>query len=427
MPSPDPTDDSTLSGSMKLVEITCELGAQHELDDILRTVTVGACEALDCERASLFLVDHESQELFTRTVTRLEIKEIRFPLASGIAGWVAREKLMLHVPEPYSDERFNQEFDQQTGFRTRNILAAPVVSRHDGRVVGVLQILNKNGGPFTTFDERLLEAFAAHAANALERHKLLEEAKRSQELQLAIDMGRQIQASFLPSRLPEVPGYEIAAWWQPAESVSGDYYDVFQLPDGRLGLIVADVSGHGVGPSLIMASVRAMLHVMILTRSEPDEILQLLSRSIYDDLQDSRFITVFMAALDPRAHKLEFANAGHGPVLHYRRETGVFDEMEASGLPVGVLEEDTFPCATNGLVLPGDVLLLMTDGAWELSNAGGEMFGVERLTRIVEENPSATATELLEIMREQIISFHPDQLPPDDVTLILLKRTPASD
>ncbi len=417
-----PVPPESRNGLMKLVEITCELAAQHELDEILRTVTQGACEALDCERASLFLLDENGTELFTRTVTELEIEEIRFPVERGIAGWVAQHRQLLNIPDPYADERFNPSFDRKTGFHTRNILAAPVVSPLDNRTVGVLQILNKQGGSFAETDQRVLEAFAAHAATALERAKLLLEAKKSQELRLAIEFGRKIQASFLPSSLPEVPGYQMAAWWQPAESVSGDYYDVLRLPDGRWALVIADVSGHGVGPSLIMASARAMLRVMAEAGSEPNEILSLLSETIYPDLQDGLFITFLIIALDPQTHELVFANAGHGPVLHYHRRDDRFTTLDATGLPVGVLEKIRFPPGKAVTLDAGDCLLLMTDGAFELRNAGEEQFGVERLEQLIRENCQRSAREIVETLRHAISSFNPDQLPPDDITLLVLKR-----
>lgn len=429
MASPDSdstTPPQSVSGLMRLVETTCKLAAQHDLDDILRTVTNGACDALDCERASLFLVDDNQAELFTRTVTALEIEEIRFPLEQGIAGWVVRNRELLNIPEPYNDERFNPSFDQKTGFRTRNILAAPVVSPHDDHTVGVLQILNKRGGPFDQDDQRVLQAFAAHAATAIERAKLLLEAKKSQEMRLAIEVGRKIQTSFLPSSLPDVPGYQMAAWWQPAESVSGDYYDVLPLRDGRWGIVIADVSGHGVGPSLIMASARAMLRVMAEAGSAPHEILSLLSETIYPDLnKEGFFITCFMAALDAKRNRFVFANAGHGPVLHYHRREDSFSTLDATGLPVGVLDECEFPPSAKVSFEPGDCLLLMTDGAFELPNAQDEQFGVERIKEIIRQNGQSSAQELLDILRQSISAFDPDKLPPDDITLLVLKREDA--
>ncbi len=415
--------DNNLNGLMKLVETTCELAVQHELDEILRTVTQGACEALNCERASLFLLDKAKNELFTRTVTELEIEEIRFPAERGIAGWVATNCKLLSIPDPYTDDRFNPNFDRQTGFKTRNILAAPVVSPVDGRTVGVLQILNKRGGPFAEYDERVLTAFAAHAATALERAQLLEEAKINQELRLAIDVGRKIQTSFLPSSLPDVPGYQMAAWWQPAESVSGDYYDVIKLPDGRWGLVVADVSGHGVGPSLIMASARAMLRGMMQTSSKPHEIMTRLARTMYPDLQGNLFITFMIVALNAKRNKLDFANAGHGPVLHYHRKTDAFTTLDATSLPVGVLEDDEHPPSDVVKLASGDCLLLMTDGAFELPNPqGDEQFGVERIKQLIRDNCHRTATEMVQTLQDAISAYDPDNLPPDDVTILLLKR-----
>ncbi len=419
------SDSAHEAGLMKLVELTCDLAALHHLDVILRTVTTGACAALDCDRASLFLYDRANEEIYTRIVTELEIAEIRVPVGKGIAGWAAQQRKIVRVDDPYADERFNPEFDRKTGYRTKNVLAAPLFSRVDGHLVGVLQLLNRETVAFGESDEQLLTAFAAHAASALERHQLLAQAKISQELQLAIEVGRRIQSSFLPDRLPNISGYEVAAWWEPAESVSGDYYDVLQLPDGRIGFVMADVSGHGVGPSLIMASVRAMLRVLTKSHSDPAEILNQLSPLIYPDLGDSRFITGLFLALDPTTHELCFSNAGHGPVLMLQRNSETYDTLAATGLPLGVMADFEYTSGETRHFGTGDILILMTDGAWELADENDNAFGVDRIETLVRENADRSATELLSILRKQILAHHPHKLPPDDVTILLLKRTSA--
>ena len=413
-----------LDGLMLLVEITRELAAQHDLEEILQTVTDGVCRALDAERGSLFLYDPKRKELYTRVATELEIAEIRTPLSRGITGRVGRTKQVSNVAEPAADPDWNPEFDRRTGFRTRNILAAPVLSPRDARMVGVLQVLNKRkeDGPFDDFDEQLLAAFSAHAATALERAQLLEEARRAHELQVSVDLGRSIQTSFLPKSLPDVPGYEIAAWWQPAEAVSGDYYDVLRLPDGRIGVVVADVSGHGFGPSLIMASIRAMLRIVTRAGSEPHRILSLLSQTISPDLPDGRFITFLMVALDSRTHELTFANAGHGPALHYRRATGEFRTLQATCVPIGVIEEMQVPTGETLTIDPGDLVLLATDGAFEVRDEHGEMFGMPRLEALVRDNVHLPASQMLAVVRKAINEFFPGPHPPDDVTLLLLER-----
>src|SRR5580704_7975377 len=167
-----------------------ELARHHTLDQILQTVTTGACRALGCERASLYLYDAEANEVFTRAVTELELQEIRSSADRGITGWVVRNRELANIPDPAADPRWNANFDRQTGFQTRSILAAPIIASTDNRLVGVLQLLNKHGGTFGSLDEQVIRAFAAHAATALERAALVDDAKLSHELQIAVNMGR---------------------------------------------------------------------------------------------------------------------------------------------------------------------------------------------------------------------------------------------
>lgn len=419
--APD-SSERKLAGLMKLVEITHGLAALHDLDKILQTITAGAGDALACERASLYLYDEQKQEVFTRVVTELEIEEIRTSIDFGITGWVARRKQIANIPDPRVDARWNSSIDRKTGFQTRNILAAPLISQHDERLVGVLQLLNKREGSFDEFDEHLLEAFALHAAAAIERSELVDEVRRAHALRVAVEVGHSIQASFMPVNLPTIAGYEVAAWWEPAEQVSGDYYDAIHLPDGRLGLIVADVSGHGVGPALIMASVRAMLRILAQRCSDPLEIVERLAKSIQPDLQEGRFITFFIVAIDPNSHEISYANAGHGPALHYRRDTNEFEHFPTTSLPLGVSADLEFPRGEPFDVKPGDLLLLATDGAIELRNERDEMFGRKRLERLVSRNRTLNAQDLLAVIRDAINRFHPRDHPPDDITLIILER-----
>ena len=200
---------------------------------------------------------------------------------------------------------------------------------------------------------------------------------------MSVNIGRSIQTSFLPDDLPDIDGYELAAWWEPAELVSGDYYDVFALPDGRPGLVVADVSGHGVGPSLIMASARAMIHVLARSVSDPAEIVRRLSHAISPDLHGGRFITLIMVALDPATNQVTYANAGHSPALCCCSQSRKCTSLDANGLPIGISTDTGFPENVSLTLEQNDALLLATDGTIELKNTAGEMFGRERLEQAV--------------------------------------------
>jgi sigma-B regulation protein RsbU (phosphoserine phosphatase) len=407
---------------LRLLDVTCELARHHTLDQILQTVTTGACEALGCERASLYLYDADRNEVYTRAVTELELEEIRSSADRGITGWVVRNRALANIPDPAADSRWNAGIDRQTGFHTRNILAAPIVASTDDRLLGVLQLLNKHGGSFGRFDEQVIRAFAAHAATALERASLVADAKLSHELQLAVNMGRRIQSSFLPRRLPEIPGYQVGAWWRPAELVSGDYYDIVPLRDGRLGLVVADVSGHGVGPSLLMASVRAMVHVLTRRRTEPGEIVPLLAETISPDLEGGTFLTMLMVALDPQTHEMTYVNAGHGPALLFHRDTRTFQSLKSTGLPLGFIS-DFSPIAGLKLTMgPGDLLMLATDGLIELLNDANDMFGRPRLEQLIQQNCTLAAPDLVMAIQDEIAEFLGDSQPLDDVTLMVVER-----
>ncbi|MEK6257808.1 MAG: GAF domain-containing SpoIIE family protein phosphatase [Planctomycetota bacterium] len=416
------SDDPRVAALSRLLDVALQLAIEQDLTRILQIVTNGVCDAVDCERASLFLIDDAKQQLYTRVVTELEISEIRHGIEHGITGWVARHRQIAHVAEPHDDERWDSSVDRRTGFVTRNILAAPVISNVDERLVGVLQLLNKAEAGFSDFDQQLIRAFAAHVATALERRRLQEEALHAHELEHAMEMGRRIQRGFLPETLPSIPGYEVAVWWQPAEFVSGDYYDWLPLADGRIGFALGDVSGHGLGPSLIMASVRAMLHVLTRTASEPDRIVELLAESIAPDLKQGQFISFLLVSLDPQTHEVRFANAGHAPALHLDAAAGSFRRLDATRLPLGfprLLSGETDPQLS---LAPGDLLVLGTDGCIEVTDAGGTMFGNNRLQQVVFAHRNRPATEIVAAVRDTVQQFHGRPLPPDDSTLLLVKR-----
>lgn len=418
-----PSAERRIGGLTVLLNVALQLGPEHDLTQILQIVTSGICDACICERATLFLVDETASELYTYIATELEIREIRLGMDEGICGWVATHRQIAHVSDPPHDDRWDSSVDMRTGYVTRNILAAPVISNIDGRLIGVLQVLNKSHEDFDAFDQQLIQAFAAHAATALERRRMQEELLRGQEFKHSLEMGRKIQRGFLPDSLPNVPGYDVASWWQPATFVSGDYYDWLALPDGRTGFVMGDVSGHGLGPSLIMASLRAMLHVLAKTVAEPDRIVELLAESIAPDLRQSQFVSFLLVSLDPIAHTARFANAGHAPALHYRHASDSFSRLDATRVPLG------FPPIPVDDVVPqfdmaeGDLMVLGTDGIIEVRNPPGELFGVHRLQEIVRTHRDQPSAEIVAAISNAVLEFHGQNPPDDDSTLVVIKRT----
>jgi serine phosphatase RsbU (regulator of sigma subunit) len=411
-----------LRGLTRLLDVTRSVAQEVDLDALLETIAREACRALDCDRASLYQYDPARKELFTRVATELEIEEIRHAVDRGVTGDVARSRRIANIPQASADPRWSAAVDRRTGYTTRNILAAPVVSPQGDELLGVLQVLNKREGAFDQFDEDLIAAFSRHVAVALDRARLVDELRKREAMQASLKLARSVQRGFMPHDMPQVPGYELAFWWFPNEAVGGDYCDVIPLRDGRLGLAIADVSGHGLGPSLIMASVRAALRALLLRESSPEVLLRMLNQAIFADLQDSRFVTMVLGLLDCTRHELVFSNAGHAPALLYRGREDEFITLSATGMPLGVLDDQEFPRGESLSLSPGDVLLLCTDGIVEATDAEGKFFGEPRLRAMIREGRGLTAQNLVQGIGRAVSSYIVGDVPPDDLTVLAVKR-----
>ena len=409
-----------------VLEVTKLLAAERDLERLLDLIIQQACRTLHCERASLFLYDDERKELYTRKVTRLEgIEEIRLSRDEGIVGLCARERTTIQVDDPYHHPLFNAAVDRCTQFQTQNILCAPLVSWGEGRLLGVLQLLNRRDGAFTEDDQKLLDAFTAHAAIAIDRAILARHYEEKTRLLVSLDVARKVQAGFFPRTLPVVHGYEMAATSRPSEATGGDYYDLIPLRSGQLGVVVADVCGHGLGPSLLMAAVRATLRGILLREPPPETLVTELGQAMHEDLAPThRFITLMYGALDPAEHTFRFANAGHGPVaLHYRAAEQDFRWLvddEARGCPLGIVAQTLQPCRAVTLA-PGDMLILGTDGLVE-TRRDGQQFGLARLSELIAERSKCPVQSILEHVLATTTEYEQNGRPDDDLTLMIIRR-----
>ncbi len=250
------------------------------------------------------------------------------------------------------------------------------------------------------------------------------QAERVQML-ASLRLAREIQAGFFPRALPAVPGYELAAGSRSADATGGDYCDVLSLGSGRLGLVVADVCGHGLGPSLLMASLRGVLRGFAVREPAPAALLGELGQALYDDLAPChRFITLLYGSLAPAEHRFDYANAGHGPVaLHFQAARGRFSSLaedDRRGCPLGIRRERYQPCAPVALA-PGDLLVLGSDGIVETHRAGAR-FGMARLEQLILRLKDRPLQEVVDRALEATSAFHEGGRPDDDMTLLLVRR-----
>jgi len=242
------------------------------------------------------------------------------------------------------------------------------------------------------------------------------------ERQAQLLAARQIQEHLLPETPPALPGFDVAAATFPAEIVAGDYYDYVPLPDGSVGFVVADVSGHGIGPALLMASTHAHLHSCVQTHTGIDEILARLNHFLVSQTEDERFVTMFLARLDLSSGALHYASAGHPTGYVLDAGGRVKARLESNSLPLGVRDETSFTPADPVTLQPGDLVLLLTDGANEALSPGDEPFGADRTLETVRSHYTRPAREIVDALYRAVGEFTRREAPLDDVTVMAIKR-----
>lgn len=401
--------------------------ANIALDDLLALILNKLVTTINAERGTIFLVDEEAGELWSRVLLDPvgPLSEIRLKIGQGIAGHVAQTGETLNIPDAYADARFVSDFDRVSGFRTRSILTAPMLNPQQ-KIIGVVQLLNKVGGAFTSRDERLLAAMTSQAAISIENARLYQQELAQQILQRELDTAHAIQASFLPDVLPQHPGWDIATLWQPVRSVAGDFYDFYPLTDGRLGVVMADVSGKGIPAALFMALCVTMLRFGMNLGLPPGEVMLRANERLIADQRSRMFATAFVCYLDLASGALELANAGHNPAMMFRAASGRCEQLSATGVALGVFEEAPYQPKTAQLY-PGDILVLYTDGITEAINGDEEEFGERRLRDLILAHAALPAQALADRVLEAVADFAGDADSFDDATLMVIKRLVASE
>lgn len=253
-------------------------------------------------------------------------------------------------------------------------------------------------------------------------------ALRKAELQLELelvnhdlDIARTIQQGLLPSRSPSLDGFDVAGWNRPADQTGGDYFDWQMLSDGRLAVSLADATGHGIGPALVTASCRAYARASFLS-GDLDSLLDDLNRLLAEDLPDNRFVTFAVVFLDPVGSRVKVLSAGHGPILWYRYATDKIENLEAQGIPLGMIAGVRYGPGTERSLASGDMLALVTDGFYEWENPEGEEFGLTRLEEVIRESRDDSAEEVIARLRSAVESFCKGTEQQDDLTAVILRR-----
>jgi serine phosphatase RsbU (regulator of sigma subunit)/anti-sigma regulatory factor (Ser/Thr protein kinase) len=304
-------------------------------------------------------------------------------------------------------------------------LAVPLVSQ--GELIGVLNL-----GPrlseqeYSSDDRKLLDNLAAQAAPALRIGQLVREqqaeAATRQRFQQELEVAKLIQQNFLPKQLPELNGWQVAAYYRPAREVGGDFYDVIPLPEGKVGFVIGDVTDKGVPAALVMAATRSVLRASAQRLVEPGEVLERVNEHLCPDMPEKMFVTCLYGVLDPESGHFRFANAGHD--LPYVKTAEGSEELRARGMPLGLMPGMRYE-EKETVLQPGESLLLHSDGIVEAHDPNGEMFGFPRLKQAVADYPGGG--ELIDrVLVDVQAHLGPAAEQEDDITMVTLQRSPGA-
>jgi serine phosphatase RsbU (regulator of sigma subunit)/anti-sigma regulatory factor (Ser/Thr protein kinase) len=330
--------------------------------------------------------------------------------------------VLLNAPGMLEIDRIKIDSPAVRSLKEQDVrLVAPLVSQ--GELIGVLNL-----GPrlseqeYTTDDRRLIGNLTTQAAPALRVAQLARqqqaEARERERMDQELRVARVIQQTLLPKELPNLPGWEVFAHWQPARAVSGDFYDFIFFPDGTMGLIVADVTDKGVPAALVMATTRSILRTVAERVIFPGKVLEQANELLCPDIPNKMFVTCLYALLDPATGCLCYANAGHN--LPYQRSGEEVKELRATGMPLGLMPGITYE-EKETFLAPGDCVILYSDGLVEAHNADGDMFGFPRLRELLVNSGNGAAT--IEYLLAELAEFTgPAWVQEDDVTFVTLDR-----
>jgi serine phosphatase RsbU (regulator of sigma subunit) len=402
-----------------LLEITKALGKSLSLDQVLPRVLSSLFKLfLQADRGFILLRDDQGELVPRWTKLRREGSTETIRISRTIVKEVVRTKQAILSADAAADERFELS-DSVADFRIRSMMCAPLIDS-EGNVMGAIQIdtLDQRNR-FRPEDLEVLVCVAIQAAVAIDNAKMHEAALLQRELARDLELAREVQKGFLPDRAPELPGYVFFDYYQPANHIGGDYYDYIPLPDGRLGVVVADVVGHGVAAALLMSKLSASVRFCAVMESEPAKALTRLNRTLSPELFDGRFVTLVMVIIDSRSHEMTVVNAGHmAPLL--RRGDGSMTDLGAniSGLPLMVDSGVAYEQYLHKLAA-GDCVVMFTDGITEAMNPQGELYGTDRLRQHIGASDPCKVGELV---IEDVEQFMENRAAKDDMCLVCFGR-----
>ncbi|MBF0318364.1 MAG: SpoIIE family protein phosphatase [Nitrospirae bacterium] len=406
-----------------IIEISKAAGREVQLENLLKVIIDKTSELMDADRCTIFICDETANELWSYVAIGIDMDEIRFPLGAGIAGDVALTRKTANVPDAYEDTRFNAEFDTRTGYRTKSLLCCPMVNV-EGRLIGVLQAINKNtGSQFDEDDETLIEYLAGYSAIAIERAFLTDRYVEYKKNQQIMDLAREIQMNMLPVDFSSICGNsdaEVYAFISAAADVGGDFYDFFFIRENVLCFAIGDVSGKGVPAALFMAVAKTLFSSIAREGASPGQILHRLNQELSRANEMMMFVTIFVGILDTVSGAFIYSNGGHNSPYILNCDGTIETLAAAAGPAVGLM--NTAHYTEDMATLKRDsIMFLYTDGIDEAKDKTGRMFTVPRLEDVLRNIAADSLQGVSDKVLSEVAGFTAGAPQSDDITILSVR------
>ncbi len=407
------------------IEIANLINSELSIGKLLSNVMMTTKKAFNADAVSMLLIDEATGDLTFQIAlgdVSDEIKEIyRLKKGEGIAGLVAETGKPLNLEDVYDHPKFSSDYDKKTNYRTQAMLCVPLIAR--GEIIGVIQVINKLAAPFIFTDEELemliiISSSAAVAVDTAKMHKII---LQRETLERDLKLAKEVQESFLPKELPNIEGISFSALNQPALEIGGDFYNFFKLPANKLGIVLGDVSGKGISASLYMARLTSDLQYYTLLYPEPRILLNQINNVLCERAKRGMFVTFVYMLLDTENNTIKISNGGHiSPIYTDEYGTRYFGHDSKKGPPLGIIpdvsyEQETFEFEEEASIT------IFTDGVIEAKNSSGDLYGIERLLKVIKRQPVNPDKICKEVTRS-VDKFTKTEGRGDDLTLLVFSR-----
>ncbi len=394
------------------------------VDQILDKVVAVSVKAIKAEQGTISLLTdieekEETGDPFKTMIRKIDVsgQAGRYRLDDHLSGWMLRNRKPLTINDVNKDSTLKGI--QLLNEEIQSILSVPLMCK--GNLIGVLNIFNKKeGGDFSNDDQRLLSIIASQSAQIIENARLYEEEKQLRRYENELEMARNIQEGLIPKEVPQTRKLDIASFFNPADEVGGDYFDYFDLGDEKIGIVMADVSGHGAAAALVMTMMKGIMHAITSDFESPEKALAELNSILNQIGPKEKFVTMMFLVFDLRKMKLLYSSAGHPPLVFYSSKSKTCELIEFICPALGISSLSQYKQKQMTLS-PGDMILIYTDGVTEAFNQQKEMFDEARLLEAVQEGAKQTSARTIENIKKKLNDFTKEASQSDDVAMIAIK------